>query len=470
MTEILEHIYRPRGTAITVLECRDPELLVAGPAGTGKSRGCIEKLHTMCSLEANAGMRALMIRKTMVSLSASGLVTYQRHVAPESILTGHVKWFGGSQKEPPGWKYRNGSFIAVGGFSDPLKVMSTEYDIIYVQEATELTKDDWESCTTRLRNGVVSFQQLLADCNPDTETHWLYVRARQGLTRMLESRHWENPVYFNEDGSPTEKGQDYVLGKLANLTGVRRARLYEGKWVSAEGMIYEGYDAAVHLIDRFEIPDSWTRWWSVDFGFKNPFVLQCWAEDPDGRLYLYRELYATEGLVEDHARDILLAVTEVVDGQEEPARDVVSALDIQADVRAGIREWVEPKPRSIVCDHDAEDRATLERHVGISTTAANKRLRPSEGIQLVAARLKKQGDSKARLFFLRDSVLQRDAQLDERRMPCSTVEEIPSYVWDQSQGKQKDQPLKENDHGLDAARYLVVERDAGARPRVRFIG
>lgn len=467
MTEVLEHVYKPRGTAKTLLEARDPEILVAGPAGTGKSRGAIEKLHTMCLL--NPGMRALMLRKTLVSLTSSGLVTYQNHVATEAILTGAVKWFGGSQKEPPAWKYRNGSVLVVGGLNDPLKVMSTEYDVIYIQEATEVTKEDWEACTTRLRNGVVSFQQLIADCNPDSETHWLYVRCQQGKTRMLEARHWENPVYYDEDGNPTEKGKDYVLGKLANLTGVRRARLYEGKWVSAEGMIYDGYDSAHHLIDRFDIPDTWTRWWAVDFGYRNPFVLQCWAEDGDGRLYLYREIYMTERLVEDHARDILLAVTAWTAADPEPDHKP-TAQEIQDDIRAGRRVWTEPKPRAVVCDHDAEDRATLERHIGMSTTAANKKLKPSEGIQLVASRLKKAGDGKARIFFLRDSVLERDAQLDEKRLPCSTVEELPSYVWDETQGKPKDVPVKENDHGQDAKRYIVVERDAGGRPRVRFIG
>ena len=50
------------------------------------------------------------------------------------------------------------------------------------------------------------------------------------------------------------------------------------------------------------------------------------------------------------------------------------------------------------------------------------------------------------------------------------LKELPSYVWDETQGKPKDVPVKENDHGQDAKRYIVVERDAGGRPRVRFIG
>jgi phage terminase large subunit len=34
----------------------------------------------------------------------------------------------------------------------------------------------------------------------------------------------------------------------------------------------------------------------------------------------------------------------------------------------------------------------------------------------------------------------------------------------------KEQPLKENDHGLDALRYVVAERDLGGRPRLRWVG
>jgi hypothetical protein len=41
-------------------------------------------------------------------------------------------------------------------------------------------------------------------------------------------------------------------------------------------------------------------------------VIQCWAEDPDGRLYLYREIYKTRTLVEDHAKRILREVTKCV--------------------------------------------------------------------------------------------------------------------------------------------------------------
>lgn len=440
---IVKHTYAPRGAARTLLESRAGEVLLSGPAGTGKSRACLEKLNLVAL--KYPGMRGLIVRKTAVSLGASALVTWREKVAAEGLSTGLLHWYGGSQQEAAGYRYDNGSIINVGGMDNPTKIMSTEYDVAYVQEAVELTKNDWEAITSRLRNGRMPYQQLIADTNPDRREHWLKKRADEGITQMLESRHEDNPVYFNEDGTMTDAGRAYIEGKLDRLSGVRYWRLRKGLWVSAEGVIYEEWDPAIHLIDRFEIPDTWERWWTVDFGYTNPFVLQCWAEDGDGNLYLYREIYHTQRLVEDHARMIL---------------DVVAPLD-----ESGRRSWIERKPRAIICDHDAEDRATLERHLQLGTVAAVKTV--SDGLQAVQGRLRPGQTGTPRLRLLRDSLLERDPELDDAKLPASTQEEIPGYVW--SNSKTKEQPLKENDHGCDAMRYLVAYRDLKGTPRVRFM-
>jgi phage terminase large subunit len=441
MTTAVVHRYHPRGAAKAVLESRAPEILLSGPAGTGKSRACLEKLHLQAL--KYPGMRGLMVRKTQRSLGSTALVTWREKVAAEALAHGTMRWYGGSPEKPPAYQYRNGSEIVIGGMDEAAKIMSSEYDVSYVQEAIQLTVNDWEAITTRLRNDRLPYQQLIADTNPDAPTHWLKARCDRGDTLMLESRHEDNPILIGDDGQPTERGAAY-LAKLDALTGVRHARLRRGLWVAAEGQIYEDWDPSVHVVDRFPIPSSWTRWWSVDFGFTNPFVLQCWAEDPDGRLYLYRELYRTRRLVEDHARDILALV-------------------------APGGKWTEPRPRAVICDHDAEDRATLERHLGMSTVAATKTV--SDGIQAVQVRLRKAGDGKPRLFLLRDSLVERDPELDDSKKPCSTAEEAPGYVWAiKPGGELKEEPAKANDHGMDAKRYVVAERDLAARPRVRFLG
>jgi PBSX family phage terminase large subunit len=434
-TKTLRHSYTPRGVAKRAFECTDDELVLSGPAGTGKSRACLEKLHFVMLL--NPGARGLIVRKTATSLTSTALVTFRERVLPEALTVGDVKWYGGSAQEAAQYRYSNGSVITVGGLDRATRIMSSEYDVIYVQEATELSENDWEALTTRLRHGRVAFQQLIADCNPDAPTHWLKARADRGAVTMLESRHTDNPTIYTDDGDLTASGAAY-MAKLDALTGVRRQRLRDGLWVAAEGVIYEDYDPAVHLIDRFEIPADWTRWWAVDFGYTNPFVCQRWAEDPDGRLYLYAETYHTRRTVDQHAERILSEVT-----------------DIRGD-------WIEPKPRAVVCDHDAEGREVFGRAVGLSTTPANKKV--LDGIQAVQRRLRR-ADNKPRLFLLRDSVSERDPELIEARRPACTAEELPAYVW---QDGGKEAPVKQDDHGADCLRYIVAERDLGGRPRVRW--
>ncbi|MGW3428891.1 phage terminase large subunit [Streptomyces melanosporofaciens] len=461
-TAQLEHAFQPHGSALDVMHCRAPEVLMSGPAGTGKSRACLEKLHLLAL--ANPGMRGIIVRKTLASLGSTALVTWREWVAKEALAAGIVRWYGGSPQESPQYRYSNGSVITVGGMDKATRIMSSEYDVAYVQEATELTETDWEAITTRLRNGRITFQQLMADCNPDVPHHWLKRRCDAGRTTMLLCRHEDNPVLFEPTtGAITDRGRDYIA-KLDALTGVRHQRLRRGLWVAAEGLIYEDFDPSVHLVDRFTIPDSWTRWWTVDFGFTNPFVLQMWAEDPDGRLFLYREIYHTKRLVEDHAKQALQIVTRCAEccGSRSRKHECHACDDCRT-------EWAEPRPRAVICDHDAEDRATLERHLGMSTSPAKKSV--SDGIQAGQSRLKTAGDGRPRLFLVRGAVVEADAELDDAKRPTSTEQEITGYVWDQTPGKPpKETPVKENDHGMDAMRYMVAERDLGGRPRMRWLG
>lgn len=296
------------------------------------------------------------------------------------------------------------------------------------QEATELTEADWEQLTTRLRNGRMPYQQIIGDCNPGPPTHWIKQRADRGDMLMLDTRHQDNPtLYDHRLGEWTEKGREY-LAKLDKLTGVRRRRLRDGEWAAAEGAVYEEFDRSVHLIDRDQVPELRRRWRVHDFGFTNPYVCQWWGEDHDGRLYLYREIYYTRRLVEDHAKTIL----RCSEGER-----------IEADV----------------CDHDAEDRATLERHLGVRTVAAHKAITP--GIEAVTARLRPAGDGRPRIYFVRDALVERDDRLAEAGLPWCTEQEFDSYAYPAGQdGKPlKEVPVDKDNHGMDAMRYAVAHVD-----------
>lgn len=319
--------------------------------------------------------------------------------------------------------------MVVGGLDKPGKVMSTEYDLIYVQEAIELYENDWEALTTRLRNGVVPFQQIIADTNPDRPTHWLKQRVDRGATVMLESRHEDNPTLWDRtENRWLAQGHAYI-SKLDRLTGARKPRLRHGKWVQSEGVVYEDWDRQVHIIDPFAIPPSWRRIRAIDFGYANPFVCLWIAIDDDCRMYVYRELYHTKRTVKVHAAQI----NALSEGE---------SYDFN------------------VADHDAEDRATLLEN-GIATVHARKDVSP--GIEAVQERLKDAGDGRRRLYVFRNCLVERDPSLVEAKKPCSVLEEFDSYSWPKApDGKAVEEaPEKLYDHGLDALRYATMSIDRG---------
>ena len=422
--EGIEETYTPYGAMSQLFTCDAPEVILSGHDGTGTSRGNLEYMKYWASEYATC--RLLMLRKTRRSLTESGMVTLEQKVLHPAQ---NVRFSSSLQR----YIYPNGSIIAVGGMDKASKVLSSEWDIIYCQEANELEEGDWEMCSMRLRNGRLPVQQMIGDVNPGSPNHWIRQRERDQRLLLLETFHEDNPVLFTRDGQITPEGERY-LARLDQLTGVRYLRYRKGLWVSAEGMVYEdSWQPGRNIIQRFPIPPEWPRYIAVDFGFNHPFVALWAAEDPDGRLYVYRQIYKTKTLVEDHAK-------------------VIKAVSRWGQAGG------DPLPRAIVCDHDAEDRATLERHIGLMTIPALKNV--SAGIQAVASRFRDAGDGKPRVMILRDSLVERDRDLAERKQPTCVEDEPESYIWDTRQGmKRGEQPVKEHDDGLDALRYLVAYRD-----------
>lgn len=449
--------YEPRGAAAKLMSIRDTVVVMEGPAGTGKSLGALWKLHFACLAMK---MKALLVRQTHVSLTSTTLVTFEEEVIAEALASGMVKWFGGSGNKPAGYRYPNGSFLTVGGLDKPSKFLSSQYDRIVVDEATEITEAALETLISRLRAAADTYKNIILLCNPDAPTHWINQRADRGGAVRLLSRHRDNPAYFNVDGTMTARGVDY-MSKLNELTGVRRLRLLDGIWAAAEGIIYEEYDPRVHLIDKptfhadtrlcsAGMPWNWPRYWTIDFGYIHPFVLKRYAIDPDGRAYRYAEIYRTKRLVEDHAAEVIAEVT--VPGQA-------------ADGMAGKRVWTEPKPQAVIADHDAEGRATFEEKTGLPTTPARKAVK--DGIQAMQSRLRPAGDGKPRFFYIRDARKHRDTELAARAQPTCTEEEFGGYVW--ADAGTKEEPVKVGDDGMDTDRYLAMHLDKGNTKWMRWV-
>lgn len=422
-----------RGAAADLFRDEGPEALIVGSAGTGKTAAALMKLHTTCSQVK--GVQALIVRQTHASLTASTLVAFEQFVAADEIAAEAVRWFGGSGSKPAGYRYRNGSMIMVGGMDNPGKVLSMSLDRILVDEANQVSVTAYETLLTRLRGSADTYKQIVTACNPDHPSHWLKERADSpdNKMRMYTSLHEDNPYLCARDGMWTEAGLDY-LRFLGSLTGVRKERYLHGRWAAAEGMVFDTWREDWNVIELDQVPADSRMFLTVDFGFSNAFVCQWWRVDADGRMYLTREIHQKQVLVEDHAKRIKKILEE--------------------------NRESEGMPFAVVCDHDAEDRATLTKHLGLPTVAARKAV--SRGVQLMQARIRPAGDGKPRLYVVKGCTLGRDLVAEAAKIPRGFLQEINGYVWQMERGADgipKEAPLKLNDHAMDAARYAVAHLD-----------
>jgi len=427
------------------------EILLCGAAGTGKTLRILYFINWVCW--EYPGARVLIVRKVRADLAHSTLVTYERDVMGfDNPIVATVQ-----REYRKTYVYPNGSEIVVGGMDRPGKILSSEYDIIYPAEAVQFELSDWETFIMRLRSGPYPYPLLLADTNPDRPDHWLKQRADNNMVKLLNTYHKDNPNYWDGENW-TEEGKRYVLGKLQRLTGVRRKRYLDNQWSVSQGAVYEEWNEDIHLIDADIVGVQFVRRWrSIDFGFRNPFVCQWWGEDADNRLYLYREIYQTRLLVSDAAIEIVRLEAglsrEKVNAMKAKYNDVAEPDgQFWRDMWALAREN-EPI-NGTVADHDAEDRATLEKY-GIRSEPANKAV--MNGIQAVQQRIRVQEDGRARIFIVRGARVQVDMDLKEAGKPTSTQEEIGGYVWNDA--TKKEEPVKADDHGVDSLRYLCMYFD-----------
>jgi phage terminase large subunit len=393
---------------------RGPEAIVHGPAETGKTIGALYKLHICADTYPNASI--VIARKTLSSTYSTVLQTFQNKVLRD--LPG-VDPYGGSK--PEWFDYPNGSRIWMAGLDKSSKILSAEHDVIYVNQAEELTLDDWETLTTRTtgRAGNMPYSQTIGDANPAWPLHWMYHRRS---LRLFYSYHRENPALYDpETGEITEQGRLTMI-VLEALTGLRRTRLLDGKPAQAEGVIYEGWNPAIHLL--YSAPPLSRHIASQDWGYVNPGALGVWGIDGDDNMFLRAQIYRTR---------------KNIDWWTE------RALELQ-------REF--GKFEAVACDPSRPEYIEEYRQAGLNAVAAGNQVLP--GIDKVQQRL-----AALRLFIVRDCSRYIDSGLKAEHKPCRTEDEFPSYIWASTT---KEQPVKEDDHGMDMVRYAVMYLDAERKP------
>lgn len=218
--------------------------------------------------------------------------------------------------------FLNGSTIQFGYCSndgDVDQYQGAEYDVIMIDEATQL-KEDWIrkiNLAVRQPNGFP--KRTYYTCNPGGIGHG-YIK-RLFIDRKYEDKEKPENYSFTQalvtDNKVLMELQPEYYNELETLPPkIRDAWLY-GKWDVYEGQYFEDFretpdielckqagitpEQAVaqrrftHVIKPFDMTKGQQRNWTImrsyDFGYGKPFSCAWWAVDYDGVIYRILELY-----------------------------------------------------------------------------------------------------------------------------------------------------------------------------------
>lgn len=241
------------------------------------------------------GIKIMIIRKTYPELRAN-------HINPMRTLLGDAAIYKDSVKE---FHFPNGSVIMFRycqTLSDLDKYQGTETDVLFIDEATQFTEEQFDRFKACVR-GVNDFpKRIYLTCNPGGVGHQfikrLFVdRAYRGNEKADDYSFIRSLVTDNK--ALMEADPDYVDQLRALPPKLRKAWL-EGDWNIFEGQFFEELRDVpehyrdrkfTHVIEPFEIPAGWNIVRSFDFGFAKPFSCDWWAIDYEGRAYLILQLY-----------------------------------------------------------------------------------------------------------------------------------------------------------------------------------
>ena len=272
-----------------------------GARGGGKSWALRRKLVGMCL--RYEGLSCLLVRRTLPELKANHVIPFLREY--DGILR-----YSESEKAI---LFHNGSKIALGycaADKDALRYQGQEYDVIAIDEATQLSEFRFSIFKACLRGSNSFPRRMYLTCNPGGIGHsWvkrLFVDRdfREGEDpndyNFIPARVYDNPILTRSDPS-------YVLSLQSLPDRLRDAWLY-GKWDVFEGQFFPEFDSAIHVCNRAEIPADLCRFIALDYGFDRLAALLV-GVDKECNVWVIRE-YCESGLTLSQAAIRAAALAE----------------------------------------------------------------------------------------------------------------------------------------------------------------
>lgn len=248
------------------------------------------------------------------------------------------------------------------------------------------------------------------NCNPGgNRLHWF----KQKMINQYKEKQYLYLHFTMEDNlSLSEKTKDRYRRMF---TGVFYRRYIEGLWVAAEGLIYSMWDDKLNTYDLTDVPADYDkrnkRYIAVDYGTANPMVFLDVIDD--GSTFWIKNEYYYDS-------------RKTLDRLQKTDYDYANDFEEFVGHDHGVVVIIDPSAVSF--------RVEL-RNRGYRVKEANNDVQ--DGIRITATLIK-----------------QRRIRLLKGKCP-NFRKEVETYVWDEKAAQHGDErPIKENDHAMDAVRYL----------------
>ena len=281
-----------------------------GARGGGKSWSVRTKAKILAV--SYEGIKILIVRRTFPEL-------VNNHI---NQLIDELHGIARYNKTEKVFTFPNGSTIKFGycnNDKDLDQYQGAEYDVIFLDEATQL-QEMWIKKITACVRGVNSFpKRIYYTCNPGGASHGYFKRLF--IDKQYEAG--EDPAEYAfiqalvTDNKALMASQPDYIKQLEALPPKLREAWLHGRWDIFEGQFFEDFrttpdiqkcvEAGIteeealkqrrwtHVIEPFDLNKGDCRGWNImrsyDFGYNKPFSLGYWAVDYDGVLYRIMEMY-----------------------------------------------------------------------------------------------------------------------------------------------------------------------------------
>ena len=288
---------RPFPAQLPFFRAKTRYVAYGGARGGGKSWAVRFKATLLCA--KYPGIRVLIVRRSYAELR-------ENHIIPLQAQLNGLARYNDNEKS---FRFINGSRLKFGycsNDSDVSQYQGVEYDVVFIDEATQLTEYQFQTINATIRGTNTFPKRLYLTCNPGGVGH-------QWVKRLFIDRDYtadENPDDYTfiralvfDNVALMSSNSEYVK-TLQNLPeGLRQAWLY-GDWDIFEGRFFPEFRRDIHVCEPFVIPQEWRRYRVFDYGL-DCFACYWVAVDFHENAYFYRELHESNLLVSQAAQKMI---------------------------------------------------------------------------------------------------------------------------------------------------------------------